>query len=85
MAAARALDLHRDAAEAASVAATAARTPRIAPATAYALGNLHAHQRHEVLAARHDFHQAWGSAAPLRAVSQAASLPHPSTSTVTVP
>ncbi|MER5476614.1 CHAD domain-containing protein [Streptomyces sp. NPDC002734] len=83
--AARALDLHRDAAEAASVAAAAARTPRIAPATAYALGNLHAHQRHEVLAARHDFHRAWGSAAPPRAVSPAASLPHPSTSTVTVP
>lgn len=91
LSAARALDRHRDAAEAASVAAAAARTPRIAPATAYALGNLHAHQRHEVLAARHDFHQAWRSPAQ----PQAAPLPHPSsntstststsTSTVTVP
>jgi hypothetical protein len=62
VAAARALDRHRDAAEAASVAAAAARTPRIAPATAYALGNLHAHQRHEVLAARRAFHRTWQSA-----------------------
>ncbi|WP_246212895.1 CHAD domain-containing protein [Streptomyces abyssomicinicus] len=72
VAAARALDRHRDAAEAASVAAAAARTPRIAPATAYALGNLHAHQRHEVLAARHAFHRTWQS------------LPRPR-NTVTVP
>ncbi|MFB7517564.1 CHAD domain-containing protein [Streptomyces sp. NPDC056144] len=56
---ARALDRHRDAAEAAAAAATAARTPRIAPATAYALGVLHADQRHEVEAARFAFHQAW--------------------------
>lgn len=55
----RALDRHREAAEAASAAATAARTPRIAPATAYALGVLHADQRHEVEAARFAFHQAW--------------------------
>ncbi|MDN3297384.1 CHAD domain-containing protein [Streptomyces ficellus] len=55
----RALDRHRDAAEAAAAAATAARTPRIAPATAYALGVLHADQRHEVEAARHAFRRAW--------------------------
>ncbi|MEU2156614.1 CHAD domain-containing protein [Streptomyces sp. NPDC019396] len=57
--AARALDRHRDAAEAAAAAAAAARTPRIAPATAYALGVLHADQRHEVEAARFAFHQVW--------------------------
>ncbi|MGV9691049.1 CHAD domain-containing protein [Streptomyces sp. NPDC003444] len=57
--AACALDRHRDAAEAASAAATAARTPRIAPATAYALGVLHADQRHEVEAARFAFQRAW--------------------------
>ncbi|GGU31105.1 CHAD domain-containing protein [Streptomyces lavendofoliae] len=55
----RALDRHRDAAEAATAAATAARTPRIAPATAYALGVLHADQRHDVEAARHAFQRAW--------------------------
>ncbi|MFG2653179.1 CHAD domain-containing protein [Streptomyces sp. NPDC048436] len=54
-----ALDRHREAAEAATAAASAARTPRIAPATAYALGVLHADQRHEVEAARFEFHQAW--------------------------
>ncbi|MFB8437693.1 CHAD domain-containing protein [Streptomyces niveus] len=54
-----ALDRHRDAAEAAAAAANAARTPRIAPATAYALGVLHADQRHEVEAARYDFQQIW--------------------------
>ncbi|MDV9191526.1 metal-binding protein, partial [Streptomyces sp. SR27] len=48
-----------DAAEAASAAAAAARTPRIAPATAYALGVLHADQRHEVEAARFAFQRAW--------------------------
>ncbi|MFJ8075681.1 CHAD domain-containing protein [Streptomyces sp. NPDC096176] len=53
------LDRHRDAAEAATAAATAARTPRIAPATAYALGVLHADQRHEVEAARFAFQQQW--------------------------
>ncbi|MFD3996994.1 CHAD domain-containing protein [Streptomyces sp. NPDC058548] len=57
--AARALDRHRDAAEAASAAAAAARTPRIAPATAYALGVLHADQRHEVEASRFAFQRAW--------------------------
>ncbi len=55
----QALDRHRDAAEAAAAAATAARTPRIAPATAYALGILHADQRHEVEAARFAFGRIW--------------------------
>ncbi|MET9559163.1 CHAD domain-containing protein [Streptomyces tauricus] len=55
----KALDRHRDAAEAAAAAASAARTPRIAPATAYALGVLHADQRHEVEAARFTFQRAW--------------------------
>ena len=55
----RALNLHRDASEAAAAAASAARTPRIAPATAYALGVLHADQRHEVEAARFAFQQSW--------------------------
>ncbi len=55
----QALDRHRDAAEAAADAASAARTPRIAPATAYALGVLHADQRHEVEAARFTFQRAW--------------------------
>jgi hypothetical protein len=59
LAAGRALDRHRDASEAAAAAAAAARTPRIAPATAYALGVLHADQRHEVEAARFAFQQAW--------------------------
>ena len=63
-----ALDRHRDAAEAAAAAAAAARTPRIAPATAYALGVLHADQRHEVEAARADFGGLWGPyAAPGKA------------------
>ena len=54
-----ALDRHRDASEASAAAAAAARTPRIAPATAYALGVLHADQRHEVEAARFAFQQCW--------------------------
>ncbi|MEE1810286.1 CHAD domain-containing protein [Streptomyces sp. BE133] len=54
-----ALDMHRDASEAAAAAASAARTPRIAPATAYALGVLHADQRHEVEAARSVFRESW--------------------------
>ncbi|MFI7342303.1 CHAD domain-containing protein [Streptomyces sp. NPDC050085] len=57
--AAHALNAHRDAAEAAAAAAHAARTPRIAPATAYALGVLHADQRHQVEAARNAFREAW--------------------------
>ncbi|MFF3739928.1 CHAD domain-containing protein [Streptomyces sp. NPDC002566] len=59
LAAGEALDRHRDAAEAAAAAAQAARTPRIAPATAYALGVLHADQRHEVEAARYAFQRSW--------------------------
>ncbi|MGW9303601.1 CHAD domain-containing protein [Streptomyces cyaneofuscatus] len=62
-----ALDLHRDAAEAAAAAAAAARTPRIAPATAYALGVLHADQRHEVEAARAVFRETWPYAAAMTA------------------
>ncbi|MCX4779383.1 CHAD domain-containing protein [Streptomyces sp. NBC_01264] len=54
-----ALTRHRDAAEAATASATAARTPRIAPATAYALGVLHADQRHEVEASRATFQHLW--------------------------
>ncbi|MEV0173011.1 CHAD domain-containing protein [Streptomyces sp. NPDC050803] len=59
LAAGQALDHHRDASEAAAAAASAARTPRIAPATAYALGVLHADQRHEVEAARFAFQRSW--------------------------
>ncbi|GAA4317048.1 CHAD domain-containing protein [Streptomyces venetus] len=59
LAAGQALNQHRDASEAAAAAAQAARTPRIAPATAYALGVLHADQRHEVEAARFTFQQCW--------------------------
>ncbi|MFI1970229.1 CHAD domain-containing protein [Streptomyces cinnamoneus] len=59
LAAGQALDRHRDAAEAALAASAAARTPRIAPATAYALGVLHADQRHEVEAARYAFDRIW--------------------------
>ncbi|MBR7674753.1 CHAD domain-containing protein, partial [Streptomyces daliensis] len=59
-----ALDRHRDAAEAAAAAAAAARTPRIAPATAYALGVLHADQRHDVEAARFAFGRLWNAKPP---------------------
>ncbi|WP_320785047.1 CHAD domain-containing protein [Streptomyces sp. CRN 30] len=59
LAAGESLDRHRDASEAAAAAAQAARTPRIAPATAYALGVLHADQRHEVEAARYAFQHCW--------------------------
>ncbi|MFJ4692721.1 CHAD domain-containing protein [Streptomyces sp. NPDC088766] len=59
LAAGQSLDRHRDASEAAAAAAHAARTPRIAPATAYALGVLHADQRHEVEAARYAFQRSW--------------------------
>ncbi|WP_436738044.1 CHAD domain-containing protein [Streptomyces sp. BBFR102] len=62
-AARRALDHHRDAAEAAHEAACAAATPRIAPTTGYALGVLHADQRHEVEAARYAFQRAWAGEA----------------------
>ncbi|MFE1782755.1 hypothetical protein ACFW9F_09250, partial [Streptomyces sp. NPDC059506] len=40
-------------------AASAALTPRIAPATAYALGVLHADQRQQVEAARYAFSRLW--------------------------
>jgi hypothetical protein len=53
------LQRHHEAAESASAVASAARTPRIAPATAYALGVLHADQRHEVEAARFAFSRLW--------------------------
>lgn len=62
-----ALDLHRDAVEAAAAAASAARTPRIAPTTAYALGVLHADQRHEVEAARAVFREIWPHPAAMTA------------------
>ncbi|MFG1810987.1 CHAD domain-containing protein [Streptomyces sp. NPDC049040] len=58
------LERHREAAESASAVASAARTPRIAPATAYALGVLHADQRHEVEAARFAFSRLWQPAVP---------------------
>jgi len=57
--AAAVLQRHHEAAESASAVAAAARTPRIAPATAYALGVLHADQRHEVEAARFAFSRLW--------------------------
>ncbi|MFI6288112.1 CHAD domain-containing protein [Streptomyces sp. NPDC051018] len=63
----RLLDRHRDAAEAAEAAASAARTPRIAPATAYALGVLHADQRHEVEAARFAFQEIWPGSIAVKA------------------
>nr|WP_308801989.1 CHAD domain-containing protein [Streptomyces polyasparticus] len=69
VAASHALDRHRDAAEAAAAASSAARTPRIAPATAYALGVLHADQRHEVEASRFAFKGAWQRAGSASAVS----------------
>ncbi|MDK1472392.1 CHAD domain-containing protein [Streptomyces sp. 549] len=53
------LDRYRDAAEAAAAAAAAGHTPRIAPATAYALGVLHADQRHAVDLARRAFCRSW--------------------------
>jgi hypothetical protein len=55
----RLLQQHHEAAESAAAVAAAARTPRIAPATAYALGVLHADQRHEVEAARFAFSRLW--------------------------
>ncbi|PBC78371.1 CHAD domain-containing protein [Streptomyces sp. TLI_235] len=53
------LDRHRDASDAAATASTAARTPRITPATAYVLGVVHADQRLEVEAARYAFGHQW--------------------------
>ncbi|PYC85469.1 hypothetical protein C7C46_06975 [Streptomyces tateyamensis] len=57
----RVLDHHQEAADAAVTAATAARTPRITPATAYVLGVVHADQRLEVEAARYAFGSQWPS------------------------
>lgn len=62
----RLLERHREAAESAAAVAAAARTPRIAPATAYALGVLHADQRHEVEAARFTFSRLWQPGIPGR-------------------
>ncbi|WP_232792458.1 CHAD domain-containing protein [Actinacidiphila yeochonensis] len=59
--AAAVLQRHHEASESAAAVAAAARTPRIAPATAYALGVLHADQRHEVEAARFAFSRLWQS------------------------
>lgn len=53
------LDRHQEAADGAVTAATAARTPRITPATAYVLGVVHADQRLEVEAARYAFGHQW--------------------------
>ncbi|MDH6579563.1 CHAD domain-containing protein [Kitasatospora sp. MAP5-34] len=55
----RTLDRHQEAADAAVTVATAARTPRITPATAYVLGVVHADQRLEVEAARYAFGRQW--------------------------
>jgi hypothetical protein len=55
----RALRRHHAAAEAASAAAAAARTPRIAPSTAYTLGVLHAGRRYEARAALATFPRTW--------------------------
>ncbi|MFC5644396.1 CHAD domain-containing protein [Kitasatospora cinereorecta] len=60
----RVLGRHQEAADAAVTAATAARTPRITPATAYVLGVVHADQRLEVEAARYAFGQQWPGLAP---------------------
>lgn len=66
-AAAGVLRRHHEAAECAAAVAAAARTPRIAPATAYALGVLHADQRHEVEAARFAFSRLWPAPEPAAA------------------
>ncbi|MFH9353925.1 CHAD domain-containing protein [Kitasatospora sp. NPDC017646] len=58
------LDRHQEAADAAVTAATAARTPRITPATAYVLGVVHADQRLEVEAARYAFGRRWPDLRP---------------------
>ncbi|MFE9424393.1 CHAD domain-containing protein [Kitasatospora sp. NPDC006697] len=60
----RVLDRHQEAADAAVTAATAARTPRITPATAYVLGVVHADQRLEVEAARFAFGSLWPDLPP---------------------
>ncbi|MEE1827821.1 CHAD domain-containing protein [Streptomyces sp. BE20] len=55
---------HQEASDAAVTAATAARTPRITPATAYVLGVVHADQRLEVEAARYAFGRRWPELPP---------------------
>ncbi|BFV57879.1 CHAD domain-containing protein [Kitasatospora sp. CMC57] len=55
----RVLDRHQEAADAAVTVSSAARTPRITPATAYVLGVVHADQRLEVEAARYAFGHQW--------------------------
>ena len=60
----RVLGRHQEASDAAVTAATAARTPRITPATAYVLGVVHADQRLEVEAARYAFGHQWPDVSP---------------------
>ncbi|MEV4562123.1 CHAD domain-containing protein [Kitasatospora sp. NPDC049285] len=60
----RVLGRHQEASDAAVTVATAARTPRITPATAYVLGVVHADQRLEVEAARYAFGRQWPGVAP---------------------
>ncbi|MFC8451883.1 CHAD domain-containing protein [Kitasatospora sp. NPDC057223] len=60
----RTLGRHQEASDAAVTAATAARTPRITPATAYVLGVVHADQRLEVEAARYAFGRQWPDLSP---------------------
>ncbi|GHH79612.1 CHAD domain-containing protein [Kitasatospora indigofera] len=67
----RTLGRHQEASDAAVTAATAARTPRITPATAYVLGVVHADQRLEVEAARYAFGLQWPDLAPSLAGSGA--------------
>ncbi|WP_282202196.1 CHAD domain-containing protein [Kitasatospora fiedleri] len=55
---------HQEASDAAATVATAARTPRITPATAYVLGVVHADQRLEVEAARYAFGRQWPGVVP---------------------
>ncbi|RKE20557.1 CHAD domain-containing protein [Streptomyces sp. TLI_171] len=60
----RVLGRHQEASDAAATVATAARTPRITPATAYVLGVVHADQRLDVEAARYAFGRQWPAVAP---------------------
>ncbi|MFJ5922834.1 CHAD domain-containing protein [Kitasatospora sp. NPDC092948] len=60
----RVLGEHQEASDAAVTVATAARTPRITPATAYVLGVVHADQRLDVEAARYAFGRQWPAVAP---------------------
>nr|WP_244305672.1 CHAD domain-containing protein [Kitasatospora cheerisanensis] len=60
----RVLGRHQEASDSAATVATAARTPRITPATAYVLGVVHADQRLDVEAARYDFGRQWPVVAP---------------------